>query len=114
MPFEEVESIYPDLWDWDENPVLEGVFRGHEIKNTRYGNSKMYYVSPITDGAVAEDQVGFWGGAILDNKLGQISAPALVRIVYDGTEKQQSGNTVKMFTVQHDPAWKEGDSDIPF
>jgi len=114
MPFEEVESVYPDLWDWDENPVLEGVFRGHEMKNTRYGEAKMYYVSPVVDGTVADDQVAFWASAILDNKLGQISAPALVRITFDGTERNKAGNAVKQFSVQHDPAWKEGDEDIPF
>jgi hypothetical protein len=112
MAFKEIETIYPDLWDWDENDTLEGIYRGVEDKNTKFGVSKMYYVTPSGEA----DQVGFWGGAILDNKMAQVKAPSRVRIVYDGKEATEKGNQVKMFTVQVDEDWNgsEPDEDIPF
>ena|ERR1043166_5282056 len=114
MPYQEVESVYPDLHDWDAEPVLEGILRGFEVKHTKHGENKMYYLSPVVDGTVADDQVAFWESAILANKLSQIRTPALVRITFEGTEKAKSGNQVKTFTVLHDPDWREGDEDIPF
>jgi hypothetical protein len=108
MAFEEVESVYPDLHDWDSESTLEGVYRGFEEKNTKYGVSKMYYVTP----AGQADQVAFWGSAVLDNKMSQVNAPAMIRVTFDGTQRE-GAKTTKMFTVLVDSSWN-GDDDIPF
>jgi len=110
VAFEEVEAVFPPLWDWDESSTLEGIFRGVEEKNTKYGASKMYYVTPVGE----TEQVAFWGSAVLDNKMGQISAPAMIRITFDGTEQSEKGNNVKQFSVLQDSSWRETDDDIPF
>jgi hypothetical protein len=110
MPFEEVEAVFPPVWDWDENPILEGIFRGVEEKNTKYGTSKMYYVTPTGE----QDQVAFWGSAVLDNKMGQITAPAMIRVSFEGTERSEKGNAVKQYTVLQDSSWDGAEDDIPF
>jgi hypothetical protein len=110
MAFKEVESSYPDLWDWDENDTLEGIYRGVEDKNTKYGVSKMYYVTPTGEA----DQVAFWGSAVLDNKMAQVTAPSRVQIRYEGTEKNEKGNNVKMYAVLVDSDWNGAEDDIPF
>jgi len=92
-----------DLWDFDKNNVLEGVFIE---KKTDVGpnNSNIYVIK--TD----EGKFSVWGNTVLDSRLDGFVKGEEIKIEYKGmTPSQRTGKEYKDYDIYHRPLEKVDD-----
>ena len=96
------EVIDGELYHFDEttiNKTLEGVLKSYRYQASGpKGPGHVYSVQTKNGEAV------FFAPLKLNEKLQKIPLGSIVKIVYTGIKKTGSGNTMKLFTVQHAPA----------
>lgn len=76
---------YAPVWDFNENPILEGVYNGHEVKNIK-GDDKVIHTFEVP--GIGEVQA--WGAAVLNSRLDGLEG-AKVRVHKTG-QKLSSSN----------------------
>jgi hypothetical protein len=87
------------MWDFNTNPVFEGVFV-EKRENVGENGSNIYVCESSED----NNRYGIWGSAILDTRLSNIKAGEEVGIAYIGIKKGKSGRNYKDFRVFHSGA----------
>ena len=104
--WERVGGDTGDMWDFDENAVLQGVLVDVR-RDVGPNNSNIYQIhQDYPEGEV----VGMWGSTLLDGRFladdGSLKIPLgnEVRVEYKGKEKsEKSGRSYKNFEVFHRP-----------
>lgn len=92
---EETKEIgQEDLWDWEENKFMVGVFIEVEEDVGDY-DSNMYTLE-LRSG----ERVRFWGNSILDKRLSTCTFGEEIAIKFDGIkESDKTGRDYKHFKV---------------
>lgn len=76
--------------------TVQGYYIGAKIVTTDYGKSKLHILQ------TEAGNVGVWGSAKLDEKLGAVEPGYLTFITYRGKVKLPGGKTMKKFDVEYD------------
>lgn len=101
--WEEVDTSVPETWDFEENPVLIGTYRGSVLArmldpqdpgSKRLVERVAYRIKP-EDGP----EVSVWESLILRRAFGQLTPPKLIKIEYEGKADREGGKTEKLFKV---------------
>jgi len=89
-----------ELYKWDTAPkTVEGVLIGKKTqRDTGKGVGHVYEVQ-TKDGIVT-----FFAPTILHQKLERLPIPVCVRVTLTEISKTKTGNTLKLFKVDHTPA----------
>ena len=82
----------PRIWSFETEKEIEGKYIG---KNEKTGKmqSNLYVIE------VNGENVGIWGGSVIDTKLSQIKEGERIRIIYNGDKVGKSGRKYNDFSV---------------
>lgn len=101
--WETIAEPYGDTWNFDQNPVLVGIFTSarqvelpdmNDPSQTRTVN--VYEITKADDG----EKYTVWGTYVLDDTFSKIKLDSQVRIEYMGKAEIGGGQTVRKFKVQ--------------
>ena len=96
MAFERIS--FSELWDWDENPILEGYYVGK--KDDVGENHSSIYQIEVDSGEIVE----FWDSTVLNSQFAMIRLGTRVKIEYKGLvdSPNRKGKQYKNFEVMQD------------
>jgi hypothetical protein len=87
------KTIDPGVWKPEEGDSITGVLVNKEPKNDE--QSAKYHIQ-AQDG----EMYMIWGSAILDDRMKFVKVGDVVRITYDGQDKNRKGQALKLFKVE--------------
>lgn len=86
------------MWDFNENPELEGYFVGKK-EDIGENHSNVYQVE-LDNGEITE----LWGATALDGQMGNVKLGSKIKIVFEGMKDsvKRKGKQFKAFSVYVD------------
>lgn len=92
MAWKKLGEDTTEIWNFDDIPVLEGVFK--EVKKSLGKNETNLYMIESNN-----DLYGVWGSTSLKEKLDQVKVDEAVRIEFLGMRKSKNGHEYRHFDV---------------
>lgn len=102
------EEVQPksDLWNWDENPILEGMLIAKEPKTNKEGRGFWIYTIAQEVNGEFEDgnDIKILGSKIIDARLTNCELGTRVKITFLENRISGGGNPYRMFKIEK---WKD-------